>query len=213
MVVPDFEKWFSDLAQRGCALVLLACGRQWSYRQACGSYRRFGRGDAGEDRPKVGHELVGGPELALVAHRAGADLDAGGAVLGPRHAPAATRGVPIDTVVADLASYVIAPGSWNGIVSIWCHLPPPLRRRVHAQVVQGLAPGGLFVLEAYSVNQLGRGTGGPGSVELLLTLDALRSELAGLDLLHLAELERDVHEGTAHTGPSSVVQVLARKPV
>lgn len=153
-----------------------------------------------------------GVHLATLGYQV-TSLDASAVGLAKARQLAAMRGVPIDTVVADLAHYVIAPGAWHGIVSIWCHLPQPLRQRVHAQVVQGLAPGGVFVLEAYSVNQLGRGTGGPASAELLLTLDALRSELAGLDLLHLAELEREVHEGTAHTGRSSVVQVLARKPV
>jgi SAM-dependent methyltransferase len=125
---------------------------------------------------------------------------------------AALRGVPLTTVVADLADYLIAPGAWEGIVSIFCHLPPPLRRRVHEQVVRGLVPGGLFVLEAYSVRQLGFGTGGPASVELLLTLDRLREELRGLELLHALEIEREVHEGTLHGGMSAVVQVVGRKP-
>jgi len=125
---------------------------------------------------------------------------------------AATRNVPLTTVVADLADYVIAPDAWEGIVSIFCHLPPALRRRVHGQVVRGLAPGGIFVLESYSVRQLLHGTGGPSSEELLVTLDALRAELAGLDLLHAVELERDVHEGTLHHGRSAVVQVIARRP-
>ncbi|MEK6612657.1 MAG: class I SAM-dependent methyltransferase [Gemmatimonadota bacterium] len=125
---------------------------------------------------------------------------------------AATRGVEITTIAADLADFVIAPDSWEGIVSIFCHLSPPLRRRVHQQVVRGLVPGGLYVLESYSVQQLLHGTGGPKSAELLPTLDALCAELAGLDLLHSLELERDIHEGAFHDGPSAVVQIIARRP-
>jgi hypothetical protein len=125
---------------------------------------------------------------------------------------AAARGVHLTTIVADLADHVFAPESWEGIVSIFCHLPPPLRRRVHEQVVRALVPGGLYVLESYSRQQLGRGTGGPTSADLLPTLDALRAELTGLDLLHAVEVERDIHEGIHHDGWSAVVQVLARKP-
>lgn len=125
---------------------------------------------------------------------------------------AATRGVTITTVAADLADFEIVPGAWEGIVSIFCHLPPALRQRVHQQVVKGLVPGGLFVLESYSVLQLGRGTGGPSSAELLPTLGALRAELAGLELLHAVEIERDVHEGVHHDGRSAVIQVIARRP-
>jgi SAM-dependent methyltransferase len=124
---------------------------------------------------------------------------------------AADRGVRLTTTVADLASFDIGTGAWEGIVSIFCHLPPPLRRRVHEGVVRGLAPGGVFVFEAYSVRQLGRGTGGPSSKELLLTVDALHEELSGLDVLHLGEVERDVHEGQGHVGPSVVVQLVASK--
>ena len=53
---------------------------------------------------------------------------------------------------------------------------------------------------------------GPASVDFLVTLEDLTRELAGLEFLHAAELERDVHEGSFHTGRAAVVQVVARKP-
>ena len=121
-------------------------------------------------------------------------------------------GVQITTIAADLADYMISPDSWQGIVSIFCHLPPPLRRHVLEQVVRGLVPGGIFVLESYSAQQLGRGTGGPTSAELLPTLGALRTELAGLELLHAVEMEREIHEGVHHDGLSAVVQIIGRRP-
>jgi hypothetical protein len=45
-----------------------------------------------------------------------------------------------------------------------------------------------------------------------MTLAALREELAGLNFEHAVECERDVIEGTFHTGRGAVVQILARKP-
>jgi 2-polyprenyl-3-methyl-5-hydroxy-6-metoxy-1,4-benzoquinol methylase len=63
---------------------------------------------------------------------------------------AAERGVVIDTVVADLSTFAIDEGVFDVIVSIWAHLPPPARVALHARVVAGLKPGGLFVLEAYT---------------------------------------------------------------
>ncbi|MEZ5237282.1 MAG: hypothetical protein R2749_32000 [Acidimicrobiales bacterium] len=44
-----------------------------------------------------------------------------------------------------------------------------------------------------------------------MTAELARRELAGLQIEHLAELERDVSEGSLHTGTALVVQVLARK--
>ncbi len=124
---------------------------------------------------------------------------------------AAQRGVAIETLVADLARYPIAPGAWAGIVATWMHLPPALRRTVFAGVVQGLQPGGCFVYEAYTPAQLAYDTGGPRDVQLLPTAAQVREELAGLEFVVLRELERDVSEGAAHTGRAAVVQVLGRK--
>ena len=45
-----------------------------------------------------------------------------------------------------------------------------------------------------------------------MTLTVLREELAGLEFLHAVECERDVIEGTGHTGRGAVVQIVARKP-
>lgn len=123
---------------------------------------------------------------------------------------ATMRGVTVAMQVADLATYKIEPGRWSGIVSIFVHLPVELRRRVYADVVRGLATGGLFILEAYTPAQLAFGTGGPKDVALLPTLSALREELAGLELLVARELERDVIEGSSHSGRSAIVQVAAR---
>ena len=124
---------------------------------------------------------------------------------------AAASGVSIDARVADLADYRIEPDRWDGIVSIWCHLPSTLRAAVHRQVVAGLKVGGAFLLEAYTPGQLRHGTGGPKDVDLLPTLATLRRELAPLDLVHAVELEREIHEGSGHAGPSAVVQFVARR--
>lgn len=125
---------------------------------------------------------------------------------------AASRGVKIATEVADLSHFIIEPERWSGIVAIFAHLPPALRARVFAAAVGGLAPGGAFVLEAYSPKQLEYGTGGPKEVSLLMSLDALRTELAGLRIEHGVETEREIHEGEYHHGRSAVVQILAFKP-
>jgi len=124
---------------------------------------------------------------------------------------AAKHGVEIETIHADLANFVIEPGRWQGIVSVFCHLPPALRRQVHAGVTQGLLKGGVLILEAYTPAQLEFATGGPPSAELCMTLDALRDELSQLDWQHGLETEREVIEGKYHFGQAAVVQVIAYK--
>jgi SAM-dependent methyltransferase len=124
---------------------------------------------------------------------------------------ASERGVRLRTEQADLRDYPIQPCAWTGIVSIFCHLPPSIRAPLHAAVVRGLVHGGVFVLEAYTPRQFGRGTGGPQDLEMLLSLDTLTAELAGLQFVHAQEIEREVREGIYHTGMASVVQLLARR--
>ena len=122
------------------------------------------------------------------------------------------RGVEIETHHADLGDYDIAPQSWDAVVAIFCHLPPPVRKIVFSKAVQGLKPGGVFVLEAYTPKQLDFGTGGPPTAELMMSLDALKTELGGLTFDIGRECECPVIEGTGHHGQAAVVQVVARKP-
>jgi SAM-dependent methyltransferase len=125
---------------------------------------------------------------------------------------AADRGLTIETVCADLEGYPIEPGAWAGIVSIFCHLPRRVRVPLYATAVRGLRPGGVFVLEAYTPKQIGRGTGGPRDPEMLVSLAGLTEELTGLELVHARELDREVREGAYHTGVAAVVQVMGRRP-
>jgi len=120
--------------------------------------------------------------------------------------------VTIDTVVADLTNYEFHDAAWDGVVSIFCHLPSILRTSVHQRIVKALRPGGVYLLEAYTPAQLEYQTGGPKDPDMLYTLNALRQELSGLEFLHGAESIREVKEGIAHQGLAAVVQVVARKP-
>jgi len=149
--------------------------------------------------------------LAALGHDVLA-VDQSGVGLAKARRRAAERRLQIQTRQADLRDYPIEPGAWAGIVSVFCHLPPAVRVPLHAAVARGLRPGGVFVLEAYTPRQFGRGTGGPPSPELMVTLADLKAELAGLEFLHAQEVEREVREGPYHTGPASVVQLVARRP-
>jgi SAM-dependent methyltransferase len=145
----------------------------------------------------LGHEVTG--------------IDSSDVGLAKAQRLAASRGLRITTLVKDLTDLTIEPSAWDGIVSIFCHLPSVARRRLYPAVVAGLKPGGVFILEAYTPRQLEYGTGGPKSPDLLVALDDLRGDLAGLRLVHALERERSVVEGGLHTGLAHVVQVTGVK--
>lgn len=130
---------------------------------------------------------------------------------------AAGQGVGIATTVADLDTWDFAAatpaGGWDAIVSIWCHLPAAIRPDLHRRIIAALKPGGWFLLEAYRPEQLGRGTGGPPTVDLLPTLEELQRDFSELRLEVARSIEREVREGRGHDGPSAVVQLAARKVI
>jgi SAM-dependent methyltransferase len=119
------------------------------------------------------------------------------------------RSVSLDLVQADLATFEPEKGVFTGIISIFAHVPAVVRKRLHALIPGALAPGGVFLMEAYIPAQIALGTGGPRDPALLAPLRELESELSGrLDLVIAREVERDIHEGTFHDGRSATAQLV-----
>jgi hypothetical protein len=119
--------------------------------------------------------------------------------------------VVVEFIHADLAGYDLGENKWDGIVSIFCPLPSSIRKELYKKVIIGLKRNGVFLLEAYTPEQLKYGTGGGNSVDVMQSEKSLSLELAGLQFKYLIELERDVIEGIYHTGMGSVVQAIATK--
>src|SRR5690606_4001132 len=95
--------------------------------------------------------------------------------------------------------------------SIFAHMPAAIRKTVHENIQKALNLEGILILEAYTPEQLNFGTGGPKDPDMLMSLDILHHELAGLEPIFEQEIKRDVQEGKYHTGRSSVVQFIGLK--
>lgn len=122
---------------------------------------------------------------------------------------AKSRGVVITTEVADLGTFQPKEGHFGSVVSISAHLPGSIRARLYPLIEKALKPGGVIVLEAYSENQLGKNTGGPKDMDMLMTVEKLQNEFPNLKPILARELDREVSEGEGHTGMASVVQYIA----
>lgn len=121
------------------------------------------------------------------------------------------RGVSVRFVHADAREFDVGEACWDAVVSVFAHMPPEIRQDLHRRLVNGLAPGGVLLLEAYAPAQAERDTGGPPDPALCMDLDTLRRELAGLEFEIARALEREVVEGAYHTGMAAVTQIVARK--
>lgn len=121
------------------------------------------------------------------------------------------KGVKITTIQADLDSYEIETNMWDGIISIFCPLTESQRQRIHQQVVAGLKENGVYLIEAYTPEQVELGTGGGKSIETMTTKQSLEQDLSALKFLKLHQTIREIIEGKYHTGMGSVVQGIAVK--
>lgn len=134
--------------------------------------------------------------------------------LGKAKALAESRGVAIETVVHDLATFDMGTQAWGCIVGIFCHLPPDTRDGVLAAIPSALVPGGYAVFEAYTPAQLAYKTGGPSTADYMYSSDIFaRAFESSLQVERNKELLRQVVEGECHTGAACVVQFIGRKPI
>lgn len=150
--------------------------------------------------------------LAMQGHQVTA-MDASEVGLAKAAQLAQANEVQVETLQADLNDFDMGEQQWDAIVAIFCHLPPTLRQKVHSNICKALKPGGYYIKEGYTKHQLKYNTGGPKDPELLLSLAELQQELDGLKWIQACETEREIIEGTGHTGIGCVVQIIAQKPV
>lgn len=140
-------------------------------------------------------------------------VDASAVGLDKAQALAREQGVAIRTEVADLSAYEAPDGTFGAVVSIFAHLPRQVREPLYQRLLRALQPGGIFLLEAYSRDQLRYGTGGPKDADLLMHPAELKEAFGDCEILLAHQVEREVLEGRLHTGLASVVQLIARKPL
>lgn len=123
--------------------------------------------------------------------------------------------VEIKTVVADLSEFDFGLNQYDGIISIFAHVPLSIRQRVHVGVKSALKAHGVFILEAYTPKQLSTdGVGGPpaSALDMFMSSDSLAKELDGMNVNMNVECACVLNEGAYHTGNSEVVQFIATKP-
>ncbi|MBO6827115.1 MAG: methyltransferase domain-containing protein [Sneathiella sp.] len=127
------------------------------------------------------------------------------------YALADDMGVTLTYLVQNVMDLVVTDNKWDAVIAIFAHVPPPVRGHMFNYIRHALKPGGVIVLEGYTPKQIGRGTGGPPSEEMMFSSEMLKSEFAGFDILKNEEKVRNIREGDHHSGKGAIVQFIARK--
>jgi SAM-dependent methyltransferase len=125
---------------------------------------------------------------------------------------AASRGVRLRTEQADLFAWDWSGRSFDVVVAIFVQFAtPPERARLFEHLKGAVKPGGILLLQGYRPEQLQYGTGGPPQAENMYTAAMLRDIFADMTILHLAEHDDVILEGSGHAGMSALVDMVARK--
>jgi 2-polyprenyl-3-methyl-5-hydroxy-6-metoxy-1,4-benzoquinol methylase len=121
------------------------------------------------------------------------------------------QGVKVKTELKDMAEVEWQTEQWDGIVHIFGHFPEQIRDRTFEGIKKALKPGGFYVSELYTKEQLEYRTGGPRDQQLLIDPKLLLENFSEYCIKHffIGEVERN--EGKLHTGKAHVVQSIFKK--
>ncbi len=108
---------------------------------------------------------------------------------------AASRGLRVELVEADLREWDPPEASFDLVVLIYLHLPAADRRQVLAAASRALAPGGTLLVVGHDSTNLTDGVGGPQDASVLYTPDEIAAELSGVKLERAERVRRRLEDG------------------
>ena len=122
----------------------------------------------------------------------------------------------IDYVVGQLQTLQYKPEMFDAIALIYAHFPAAIKSILHKSLDKYLRKGGLIVFEAFSKRHLdyiakNDKVGGPKEIEMLFSIDEIKSDFDNYEIIELEEKEVELKEGLFHNGKSSVIRFVGRK--
>lgn len=101
---------------------------------------------------------------------------------------------------------------FHAIGLTYTHFPPDLRHHFFKKLQEWLLPNGKIILEAFRKDQIHRQSGGPKDLDLLYSLEDLRTDFNSLYIEQLTADTIVLNEGPGHQGEAEVVRFVGRKP-
>jgi len=118
-------------------------------------------------------------------------VDFSAVALGKAEQLAASRGVEVEWVQADLLEYR-PPVAFDLVVVFYLQVPAAERRLILGRGAEALAPGGTLLVVGHDLVNLTEGHGGPKDPEVLYTPDDVVGDLTGLVVERAERVRRPV---------------------
>ena len=102
--------------------------------------------------------------------------------------------------------------TYDSVIGIFIQFAEPqMRARIFKQAHKALKPGGILILQGYTLKQLEYKTGGPSLKDHLYTENIIRDHVKEFQILDLRCYEKELNEGARHAGISALLGLVARK--
>ena len=132
--------------------------------------------------------------------------------VGRSNALAKQAGVGVQTHVSDWNRWDWAQ-QFDMVVGIFIQfVGPEMRAKQFMDMKSALRSGGRLFLHGYRPEQIGRGTGGPPTVENMYTETELHQAFSGWTVERSASYECEQASGSAHMGTAALIDFVVRKP-
>ena len=118
------------------------------------------------------------------------------------------RNTTVNAVVADLTDYDMGEAQFDLIANFYYYNPS-----IFPQVIEALKPGGMFILEQFSIDHLKyRETShfGPRNPDYLIKPNELLEHFKSLRVLYYEDTVVELDEGM-HRGTAAVIRLIAQK--
>ncbi len=124
--------------------------------------------------------------------------------------------VKIDYQVGELQTLDYQPAQFDALALIYAHFPAEIKSAIHKALDQLVKPGGHLIFEAFSKRHLeylsrNEKVGGPKEIDMLFSIDEIRSDFPDYEFNQLEEVEIELSEGIYHNGLGSVIRAVGRK--
>ncbi|GEN67360.1 class I SAM-dependent methyltransferase [Chryseobacterium rhizosphaerae] len=124
--------------------------------------------------------------------------------------------ISIDYQVGELSTLGYREEQFDAIALIYAHFPAEIKSSIHRMLNAYLRKGGFIIFEAFSKNHLdyiarNPNVGGPKDIESLFSIDEIKADFPGYDIVELTETEIELKEGLFHNGTGSVIRFVGRK--
>lgn len=122
------------------------------------------------------------------------------------------KNVVVDAKLQDLADAAWAENQWDAVIHVFGHFPKPVFDRTMAGIKKAVKPGGVYIAELFTPDQLRFASGGPRSADLLCTPEQMLNVFSGWYSKSFFYGEAKRNEGRFHQGMSHVIQCVFQKP-